>query len=53
MSLDPGVLVHRARLALLPHISAPALLPRLAFARSATPFFRQWVGHSLGLSLKQ
>jgi len=37
MSLGPGVLVSRGRLALSPPLSARASLPRLRFARSATP----------------
>ena len=37
MSLGPGVLVSRGRLALLRPLSARASLPRLALARSATP----------------
>jgi len=52
MSLGPGVLVSRGRLALLPPFSALVSLPRLTFARSATPFLGQWVGRSLGLSSK-
>ena len=38
MSLGPGVLDSRGRLALLPPLSARASLPRLALARSAIPF---------------
>jgi len=37
MSLGPGVLVSRGRLALPPPLSARASLPRLALARLATP----------------
>jgi len=37
MSLGPGVLLSSGRLALSPPLSACASLPRLAFARSATP----------------
>ena len=37
MSLGPGVLVSRGRLALLPPLSTCVSLPRLALARSATP----------------
>jgi len=37
MSLGPGVLVSRGRLALVLPLSAQALLPRLALARSAPP----------------
>ena len=48
MSLGPGVLVSRGRLALRPPFFALVSLPRLAFARLATPFFRQWVSRSLG-----
>jgi len=37
MSLGPGILVSRGRLALLSPLSARASLPPLALARSATP----------------
>jgi len=37
MSLGPGVLISRGRLALLSPLSARVLLPCLALARSATP----------------
>jgi len=38
MFLGPGVLVSKGRLALSPPRFAYASLPRLAFARAATPF---------------